>query len=128
MLKCQTRYWNKKECPQLRKASTVKRAIVRIQNAEESCLVRALVVSIAKIESDSRYKSIAGHLVPIQTQLVYELHEKARVSIGSCSSDEVKRFQTCFSDYHDQYCFESTLNWYNLLGSRERKKDLFVFA
>jgi histidinol-phosphate/aromatic aminotransferase/cobyric acid decarboxylase-like protein len=33
-----------------------KRSIVRIQNTDETCLARALVVSIAKSENDIRYR------------------------------------------------------------------------
>jgi hypothetical protein len=35
----------------------------------------------------------------MQTRLANDLHEKAGVSIGSCGIDEVKQFQTYFTDY-----------------------------
>jgi hypothetical protein len=76
-----------------------KRAIVRIQNKDDLCLARALVVSIAKIENDSRYKSIVDHRWPMQTRLAYDLHQKAGVPIGSCGKDEVKQFQAYLTDY-----------------------------
>ena len=41
----------------LEKHLTNKRTIVRIQNEDDLCLARALVVSIAKIEKDSRFKN-----------------------------------------------------------------------
>ena len=83
----------------LEKHLNMKRAIVRIQNKDEICLARALVVSIAKIEKDSRYKHIADHRYPMQTRLATELHQKSGVEIGLCGLDEVKQFQTYLSDY-----------------------------
>jgi hypothetical protein len=76
-----------------------KRSIVRVQNEDEICLARALVVSIAKIENDSRYKSIIDHRWPMQKRLAHELHEKASVLIGKCGIDEVKQFQVYLVDY-----------------------------
>jgi hypothetical protein len=49
----------------LEKHFTNKRSIVRIQNEDDLCLARALIVSIAKIENDSRYKSIIDHRWPV---------------------------------------------------------------
>ena len=43
----------------LEKHLAKKGSVIRIQNKDELCLARALVVSIAKIENDSRYKVIA---------------------------------------------------------------------
>ena len=76
-----------------------KGSVIRIQNKDDLCLARALIVSIAKIEKDSRYKSIADHRWPLQTRLANDLHEKANVSIGPCGLEEVKQFQTYLSDY-----------------------------
>jgi hypothetical protein len=70
-----------------------------IQNKDELCLARALVVSIAKIEKDSRYKSIVDHRRPRQTRLAHDLDNKAGVAIGSCGIDEVKQFQAYLTDY-----------------------------
>jgi hypothetical protein len=68
----------------LEKHLAKKGSIIRIQNKDELCLTRALVVSIAKIENDSRYKVIANHRRPMQTRLAHDLHQKAGVPIGSC--------------------------------------------
>jgi hypothetical protein len=75
-----------------------KRSIVRIQNKDDICLARALVVSIAKSENDSRYYHIINHKRPLQARLARDLHQKAGVEIGSCGLDEVKPFQTYLSD------------------------------
>ena len=76
-----------------------KGSIIRIQDKDDMCLARALVVCIAKIEKDSRYKSIVDHRWPLKTRLAHDLHEKANVSIGPCCLEEVKQFQTYLSNY-----------------------------
>jgi hypothetical protein len=63
----------------LEKHLTKKGSVIRIQNEEEICLARALVVSIAKIENDSRYKVIVNHRNSLQECLAYDLHQKANV-------------------------------------------------
>jgi hypothetical protein len=83
----------------LEKHFTNKRSIVRIQNEDDLCLARALIVSIAKIENDSRYKSIIDHRWPMQACLAHDLHQKACVLIGKCGIDEVKQFQTYLTNY-----------------------------
>ena len=66
----------------LEKHLAKKGSIIRIQNKDEICLARALVVSMAKIENDDQYKSIVDHRRPLQTRLAYDLYE----SRGSCRS------------------------------------------
>ena len=76
-----------------------KRCIVRIQNSDEICLARALVVAIAKIENDRQYKVIANSRKVMQQHRAHALHEKAGVAIGPCGLDEVKQFQAYLTDY-----------------------------
>ena len=83
----------------LEKYLAKKGSIIRIQNTDEICLARALVVAIAKIENDSRYYHIINHKRPLQTRVAHDLHQKAGVEIGSCGVDEVKQFQTYLTDY-----------------------------
>ena len=66
----------------LEKHLTNKRSIVRIQNEDDLCLARALIVSIAKIEKYSRYKSIIDHRFFLQARSAHDLHQKASVLIG----------------------------------------------
>ena len=75
----------------LEKHLAKKGSVIRIQNKDEMCLARALVVSIAKIENGSRYKTISDHRRSTQTRLAHNLHEKAGVPIGKCGL-EVKQF------------------------------------
>jgi hypothetical protein len=83
----------------LEKHLAKKGSIVRIQNKDDLCLARALVVSITKIENDRRYKVIANHRASLQECLAHDLHKKAGVPIGSCGIDEVKQFQAYLIDY-----------------------------
>ena len=45
-----------------------KRTVVRIQNKDELCMARALVVAKAKVDEDPQYKSIVDHRRPLQTE------------------------------------------------------------
>ena len=76
-----------------------KKSIVRIRNDDDLCLARSLVVAIAYLDQDSRYKYIADHRRPLQTQLAQELHEKAEVALDGCGIDEVKQLQAYLTDY-----------------------------
>ena len=83
----------------LEKHLAKKGSTIRIQNKDDICLARALIVPIAKIESDSRYGMIINHRKPLQARLARDLHQKAGVPIATCGIDEVKLFQTYLSDY-----------------------------
>jgi uncharacterized protein YlxP (DUF503 family) len=76
-----------------------KRAIIRIQNTDDICFARALVVAKAKIENDSRYYHLINHKRPLQTRLAHDSHQNAVVPIATCGLDEVKQFQTYLADY-----------------------------
>ena len=71
----------------LEKHLAKKGSIIRLQNTDEICLARALVVSIAKTENDDRYKSVGDYRRPLQTHLAHDLHEKAGVPLGLCGLD-----------------------------------------
>ena len=98
-----------------------KRSIVRIQNKDDLCLARALVVSMAKIENDTRYDHIRNHRRPLQTRLAHDLHEKANVSIGPCGLEEVKQFQTYLSHYQINIVSKDHQNSIIYSGPEKRK-------
>ena len=77
----------------LEKHLAKKGSVIRIQNKDDMCLARALVVSIAKIENNSRYKTIIDHRWSMQTRLAHDLHEKANVSIGPCGLVKSSNFK-----------------------------------
>ena len=90
------------------------------------CLARALVVSIAKIEKDSRYKSIVDHRRPMQTRLAHDLHQKASVPIGSCGIDEVKQFQAYLTDYQINIVSKEHQNSVIFRGP-DKEKRIYLF-
>jgi hypothetical protein len=76
-----------------------KRSIVTVKNKDDLCLARALVVAIAKIDKDKRYKHLRDSCRPMQGNAARELHRKAGVPIGSCGISEVKQFQKYLTGY-----------------------------
>ena len=76
-----------------------KRSIVSIKNKDDLCLARALVVAIANINKDKRYKLLADLRRPAQENEARELHRKAGVPIGPCGISEVKQFQKYLTGY-----------------------------
>ena len=76
-----------------------KQSIITINNKDDLCLARALVVSIARIEKDRRYKQIKEARGRIQRQRAFDLHQAANVPLGPCGIDEVKLFQHYLVQY-----------------------------
>ena len=103
-----------------------KRAIVRIQNKDDLCLARALVVSIAKIENDNRYKTISDFRCSLQTRLAHDLHQKAGVPIGYCGIEEVKQFQAYLIDYQINIVSKEHQNSVIFSGP-DKEKIIYLF-
>ena len=76
-----------------------KRAVITILNNDDLCLARALVVAIAKIEKDPRYKSLVDPRGRVQERKARELHELANVPLGPCGIPEVEMFQNHLTNY-----------------------------
>ena len=76
-----------------------KKSIITINNKDNLCLARALVVSIARIEKDPRYKQIKEARGQIQRQRALDLHQAANVPLGPCGIDKVKLFQHYLVQY-----------------------------
>ena len=76
-----------------------KRSIVRIQNDDDLCMARALVVAKAKLDNDPQDRQIRDHRWPMQTRLAQELHQNAGVPLGPCGIEEAKKFQAYLADY-----------------------------
>ncbi len=76
-----------------------KRSVVRIRNKDNLCLARALVVAIANVDKDKRYKILANHRKPAQEKAARELHQEAGVPFGPCGIPEVKQFQKHLPEY-----------------------------
>jgi hypothetical protein len=99
-----------------------KRSIIRIQNNDQLCLARALVVAKAKIDNDPQYTSIVDHRRAMQTRLARELHQKAAVPLGPCGLDEVKQFQTYLSDYQINIVSKDRQNALIYVGPNQEKR------
>ena len=76
-----------------------KKSIIRINNKDDFCLARALVVSIARIEKDPKHDQIRKSDRHIQLERALDLHEAANVPLGPCGIEEVKLFQNYLSNY-----------------------------
>ena len=94
-----------------------KRSIIKIRNKDDLCLARALVVAIAKIEKDPKYKSIVDSRGACQGKEARKLHEAANVPLGPCGITEVEMFQkylTCYeiniisADHNNAIIYPST--------------------
>ena len=76
-----------------------KKSIITIQNNDDLCLARALVVAIAKIEKDPKHKWIADSRKPAQERKARELHQAASVPLGPRGIPEVEMFQNHLTSY-----------------------------
>ena len=76
-----------------------KGSVITINNKDDLCLARALVVSIARIEKDPRYKSILDSRCTVQRERAFDLHEAANVPLGPCGLKEVDLFQHYLTNY-----------------------------
>ena len=76
-----------------------KKSVITINNKDDLCLARALVVAIARIENDPRYNSIMDSRCNIQGRRAHDLHEAANVPLGPCGLDEVGLFQDYLVNY-----------------------------
>ena len=76
-----------------------KKCVIPINNKDNLCLARALVVSIARIEKDPRYGRIIEPGNSIQRERAFDLHEAANVPLGPCGLKEVDLFQQYLVNY-----------------------------
>ena len=76
-----------------------KKSVIPINNKDNLCLARALVVSIARIENDPRYNYIRDSRCPVQRERAFDLHEAANVPLGPCGLNEVELFQQHLVNY-----------------------------
>ena len=76
-----------------------KRSVITIPINDDFSLGRALVVLIARIEKDPKYRQIADSRRPVQLDRALDLHQAANVPFGRCGMDEVKLFQQYLINY-----------------------------
>ena len=100
----------KRKIANLDKYLTRKHSIVRIQNKDDLCLARAIIVAKAKVDNDERCRSINDRRGALQGDLAHELHEKANVPLGQCRIEEVKTFQAYLTNYQINIVSKEHLN------------------
>ena len=76
-----------------------KRSIITIQNNDNLCLARALVVAIAKVENKPNYKNLTRTDRGTQEKEAKKLHAAANVPLGPCGIPEVEMFQKYLTKY-----------------------------
>ena len=76
-----------------------KGSVIPINNKDDLCLARALVVSIARIEQDPRYNQMIHSGCNVQRERAFDLHEAANVPLGPCGLKEVELFQQHLVNY-----------------------------
>ena len=68
------------------------KSIIRIQNRDELCCARALVVAKARVDQHPKHKAIRKGEGPLQRTLAWDLHREANVPLGPCSYDALTAF------------------------------------
>ena len=67
------------------------KSIIRINNKDELCCARALVVAKARVDQHPQLSSIR-HGKALQRTLAWDLHREAKVPLGPCSYDALTAF------------------------------------
>ena len=89
----------KRTLPNIRDHLKSKGSVVCINNFDDLCLARALVVGIANIEKDPKYDQVKKSNRPVQRQRALALHQAANVPQGPCGIKEVELFQNYLVNY-----------------------------
>ena len=89
----------KREILNIRQYLKKKKSVICINNMDDLCLARALVVSIARIEKDPRYRNFLDSRYTVQREKALELHRTARVPLRPCGLNEVDLFQQHLVQY-----------------------------
>ena len=76
-----------------------KGSVITIQNNDNLCLARALVVAIAKVENAPNYLNLTRTDRRAQEKKAKELHAAANVPLGPCGIPEVEMFQKYLTNY-----------------------------
>ena len=69
-----------------------KNSVIRIQNRDELCCARALVVAKARVDQHPKQRAIRKGEGPLQRALAWDLHREANVPLGPCSYDALTAF------------------------------------
>ena len=78
--------------PTMEMLTAKKNSVIRIQNKDELCCARALVVAKAKVDQHPKERAIQRGKGPLQRTLALELQHEAHVPLGPCSYDTLTKF------------------------------------
>ena len=78
--------------PTMTMLTTKKTSVIRIQNDDELCCARALVVAKARVDQHPKLASIRQGYGPLQRRLAWDLQNEAKVPWGPCSYDALTQF------------------------------------
>ena len=76
-----------------------KKSIISIENNDDLCLARALVVAIAKVENAPNYKNLTKPGRRELEKKAKALHAAANVPLGPCGMEEVALFEKHLTSY-----------------------------
>ena len=82
---------NKPGHPTLQMLTKTSKSVIRIENKDELCCARALVVAKARVDQHPKYRSIRQGS-QLQRTLALELQHEARVPLGPCGYDALTAF------------------------------------
>ena len=78
--------------PTMEMLTAKKNSVIRIQNKDELCCARALVVAKAKVDHHPKERAIQRGKGLLQRTLALELQHEANVPLGPCSYDALTKF------------------------------------
>ena len=78
--------------PTMDMLTTKKHSVIRIQNDDELCCARALVVAKARVDHHPKWNSIRVGKGPLQRTLALDLHHEAKVPLGPCGYEALTAF------------------------------------
>ena len=78
--------------PTMEMLTAKKNSVIRIQNDDELCCARALVVAKAKVDQHPKQRAIQREEGPLQRTLALDLHHEAKVPLGPCSYEALTAF------------------------------------
>ena len=78
--------------PTMQMLTAKKNSVIRIQNDDELCCARALVVAKARLDQHPKWHSIRQGKGSLQRELALRLHDEARVPPGPCRYEALTAF------------------------------------
>ena len=78
--------------PTMAMLTAKKHSVIRIQNDDELCCARALVVAKTRLDQHPKQRAIQRGEGPLQRTLAWDLQHEAKIPFGPCSYDALTAF------------------------------------